>query len=217
MPKIFLSARDPISSYTHFLGAALSLAGLAGMMAQLAVGGVTNLTTIISSLLFCLSLIALYSASGFYHFIKASAQIIARMRKVDHAMIYVLIAGSYTPLLLKLFPAPLGLWLTIGIWGLAAAGILVKLCWMDAPRWLGTLLYILMGWAIALDFPALKALPVPAFALLAAGGLLYTAGGVIYACKRPNLTSSFGFHELFHLFVLAGSLCHYLMVLLYIA
>ena len=103
------------------------------------------------------------------------------------------------------------------IWGVALAGIVMKLCWINAPRWLGTTLYLLLGWAIAIDLPALAALPVPAVALLAAGGLLYTAGGLIYMIKRPNLSERFGFHEIFHLFVIAGSLCHYFLVLLYIA
>ncbi|MCI8648867.1 MAG: hemolysin III family protein [Anaerotruncus sp.] len=217
MPKFFQMARDPISSYTHFLGAALSLLGMAVMSVQLLLDANANLTTVISSLLFCLSLIALYSASGIYHFSRASAKVIAILRKLDHAMIYVLIAGSYTPLLLRLLPTPNNWLFTGGIWAAALLGITIKLCWMNAPRWLGTSLYILMGWAILIDLSALGALPAAAITLLAGGGVLYTIGGVIYMCKLPNFSPSFGFHELFHIFVLAGSLCHYLMVLFYIA
>lgn len=102
------------------------------------------------------------------------------------------------------------------MWAIAAAGILMKMFWLGAPRWLSTTLYILMGWAIAVDLPAVGALPLPGIVLLVAGGLAYTVGGVIYMVKRPNLSERFGFHEIFHLFVIAGSVCHYLMVLLYI-
>ena len=131
-------------------------------------------------------------------------------------MIYVLIAGTYTPLLLTLLPRPNNLIFTAAMWAVAAAGILMKMFWLGAPRWLSTTLYILMGWAIAVDLPAVGALPLPGIVLLVAGGLAYTVGGVIYMVKRPNLSERFGFHEIFHLFVIAGSVCHYLMVLLYI-
>ena len=217
MPRIFQKARDPISSYSHFIGAALSLIGLVAMAIQLALPPGQNPLNAVSCILFCLSLIALYSTSGIYHFSRAAANVLVVLRKLDHAMIYVLIAGTYTPLLLGLLPAPRAEVFTAVIWGVALAGIVMKLCWINAPRWLGTTLYLLLGWAIAIDLPALAALPVPAVALLAAGGLLYTAGGLIYMIKRPNLSERFGFHEIFHLFVIAGSLCHYFLVLLYIA
>lgn len=131
-------------------------------------------------------------------------------------MIYVLIAGTYTPLLFTLLPRPNNLVFTAAMWAVAAAGILMKMFWLGAPRWLSTTLYILMGWAIAVDLPAVGALPLPGIVLLVVGGLAYTVGGVIYMVKRPNLSERFGFHEIFHLFVIAGSVCHYLMVLLYI-
>lgn len=217
MPRIFQKARDPISSYSHFIGAALSLVGLAAMVVQLILTPGQSALNAVSCILFCLSLIALYSASGIYHFSRAAANVLVMLRKLDHAMIYVLIAGTYTPLLLKLLPVPRGAIFTATIWAVALAGIIMKLCWINAPRWLGTTLYLLLGWAIAVDLPALAALPASAIVLLAAGGLLYTAGGLIYMVKRPNLSERFGFHELFHLFVIAGSLCHYFLVLFYIA
>ena len=213
MPRIFLKARDPISSYTHFIGAWLSVIGLVVMGVHLAV---TPAVTAVSCILFCLSLIALYCASSIYHFTNAAAKIQTALRKLDHAMIYVLIAGTYTPLLLTLLPRPNNLIFTAAMWAVAAAGILMKMFWLGAPRWLSTTLYILMGWAIAVDLPAVGALPLPGIVLLVAGGLAYTVGGVIYMVKRPNLSERFGFHEIFHLFVIAGSVCHYLMVLLYI-
>lgn len=177
--------------------------------------GVTAVTAV-SCILFCLSLIALYCASSIYHFTNAAAKIQTALRKLDHAMIYVLIAGTYTPLLFTLLPRPNNLVFTAAMWAVAAAGILMKMFWLGAPRWLSTTLYILMGWAIAVDLPAVGALPLPGIVLLVVGGLAYTVGGVIYMVKRPNLSERFGFHEIFHLFVIAGSVCHYLMVLLYI-
>ena len=216
MPKIFAKARDPFSSYSHFIGAGLSLLGLIVMGVSLAVSGATVRLSV-STLLFCISLIALYCASGAYHFSKAPDRVIRLLRKLDHAMIYVLIAGTYTPILLNLFPAPQNVLFTIGIWGIAALGILLKLCRIDIPRWFGTSLYLLMGWAILFDLPSLAALPAAGILLLAAGGIFYTVGGVIYALKKPNLSKFLGFHELFHLFVIAGSICHYFMVLLFIA
>lgn len=216
MPAFFKRARDPVSSYSHFLGAALSFLGLIVMTVHVSMDG-GSMVTVLSSLLFCVSLIALYSASGIYHYSNAGGGVLQRLRKLDHAMIYVLIAGSYTPVLLAILPAKKGMIFTAGIWGVAAAGILFKLCWMDAPRWLGTMLYIVMGWAILVDPGALVNLSLPAVTLLAAGGVLYTVGGVIYIVKKPNFSASFGFHELFHVFVILGSVCHYFMVLLFIA
>ncbi len=217
MPKIFQKARDPISSYSHFVGAGLSLCGLVAMGIRLFLQPGVEVKSAISSLLFCVSLIALYCTSGIYHFSMSPPRVILILRKLDHAMIYILIAGTYTPLLLNLLPYPSNVGFTTAIWCVAAAGILMKLCWMNAPRWLGTLLYLLMGWAILVDIRALAAFPVPGTILLAAGGIFYTIGGIIYMLKRPNPTPAFGFHELFHLFVIAGSICHYFMVFLFIA
>ena len=131
-------------------------------------------------------------------------------------MIYVLIAGSYTPIVLCYMRPPHNYGFLALIWLIAAAGIAVKLVWIDAPRFLGTALYLALGWAIVLDFDVVLSMPAPAIALLAAGGIFYTIGGVIYIAKRPNLSPLFGFHEIFHLFVIAGSICHYLMVFLYV-
>ena len=139
-----------------------------------------------------------------------------RLKKLDHSMIYVLIAGSYTPIVLRYMPAPRSYVFLSVIWMIALAGIAVKLLWIDAPRLLGTALYLALGWAIAFDFGVVLSMPVPAILLLAAGGIAYTIGGVIYIAKKPNLGPMLGFHELFHLFVIAGSIFHYFMVFLYV-
>ena len=163
-------------------------------------------------LLFGLSLIALYSASAVYHYARAGEQVLRVLKKLDHSMIYVLIAGSYTPIVLKYMQAPGAYLFLMVIWGIALFGIAVKLVWIDAPRFLGTILYLLMGWAVIFRFDVVLSMPAPAITLLAIGGLSYTIGGVIYILKKPNLSQVLGFHELFHLFVLAGSVAHYLVV-----
>ena len=142
--------------------------------------------------------------------------LLRRLKKLDHSMIYVLIAGSYTPIILKFMPAPRSYIFLGVIWLIALTGIAIKLLWIDAPRLIGTALYLALGWAIAFDFGVVLSMPAPAIALLAAGGLAYTVGGVIYIAKKPNLGLMIGFHELFHLFVIVGSVCHYLMVFLYV-
>ena len=167
-------------------------------------------------LVFCLSLISLYSASSVYHFSGRGEAVLRRLKKLDHSMIYVLIAGSYTPIILKFMPAPRSYIFLGVIWLIALTGIAIKLLWIDAPRLIGTALYLALGWAIAFDFGVVLSMPAPAIALLAAGGLAYTVGGVIYIAKKPNLGLMIGFHELFHLFVIVGSVCHYLMVFLYV-
>ncbi len=216
MPCAFAKAREPFSSFSHFIGAVLSGVGLGVLVLRLLFGGSVPAPMAAAAVVFCLSLIALYSASSVYHFARRGEAALRRLKKLDHSMIYVLIAGSYTPIVLRYMAAPRSYVFLGAIWAIALAGIAVKLLWIDAPRFLGTILYLLLGWAIAFDFGVVLSMPAPAIALLAAGGLSYTAGGIIYIVKKPNPGPMLGFHELFHLFVIGGSVCHYLMVLLYV-
>ena len=216
MPRAFLRAREPFSSYSHFVGAVLSGVGLFAMLLRLLLDDAVSGQMAAAAVVFCLSLIALYSASSIYHFSGRGEAVLRRLKKLDHSMIYVLIAGSYTPVVLRFMPAPRSYVFLGAIWLVALTGIAVKLLWIDAPRLIGTALYLALGWAVAFDFGVVLSMPAPAIALLAAGGLAYTAGGIIYIAKRPNLSAVLGFHELFHLFVIAGSLCHYLMVFWYV-
>ncbi len=216
MPRVFRQAREPFSSYSHFVGAVLSGAGLLIVLLRLLFGGESNGKLAAAAVVFCLSLIALYSASSVYHFSGRGETVLRRLKKLDHSMIYVLIAGSYTPIILRYMAAPRCYAFLGAIWLIALAGIAIKLLWIDAPRFLGTALYLALGWAIAVDFNVVLSMPAPALALLAAGGAAYTVGGVIYIVKKPNLGPTLGFHELFHLFVIAGSVCHYALVLLYV-
>lgn len=211
MPRIFQKARDPFSCYSHFLGAVGSVIGLFLMLSH-AVRQHAGAMTMVSVSLFCLSLTALYTASAVYHYALAGEQTLRLLKKLDHSMIYILIAGSYTPIVLRYLKAPDSYLFLAVIWGIALFGIAVKLLWIDAPRLLGTILYLLMGWAVLFRLDVVLSMATPAIVLLALGGLSYTIGGVIYILKKPNCSPLIGFHELFHLLVLAGSLAHYLVV-----
>lgn len=214
--KNALIPRDPVSSYTHMAGAALSVAGLAVMIVQSVTGETFSGATLASAIVFGISLIALYSASAIYHFVKAGEKVITRLRKLDHSMIYVLIAGTYTPVALGFMRGWKAAAMIISMWAIAAFGIITKLIWLNAPRALYTVLYLAMGWGILFDVKTLFLMPRGAALLLLAGGLCYSAGAIIYMLKKPNFSKRFGFHEFFHIFVMLGSLFHFLMVLYYI-
>lgn len=202
--RIYLNrARDPISSYTHFIGAVCSVFIALALAIVSAVNGGSLLQTV-SVGVFGLSLTALYAASAAFHFYnKGNAVVQLRLRKLDHAMIYVLIAGSYTPISIRYMARPVG-FLAV-IWGIALTGILLKLVWMHAPRALSTAIYVAMGWAVVTRPDALANMPLPVIALIAAGGISYSLGAVIYVFKKPNISPVWGFHEIFHLFILLGS------------
>ena len=141
-----------------------------------------------------------------------------RLKKMDHMMIFVLIAGSYTPMCTIVLEGKAGLHLLVLIWGIAALGILFKAFWVTCPRWVSSVIYITMGWAALLAIGQIfHSMELAGFILLVVGGILYSMGGIIYALKIRELAPGFGAHEVFHLFVLAGSLCHYIMMLVYVA
>ena len=218
MVKLFRNAQDPVSCGTHALGAVLALAGgFAFLTRGLHAGGST--LALASAMCFCLSMIALYSASAIYHYYPGDAEsggVKRRLRKMDHSMIYVLIAGSYTPFSLVLLPQPKGARFCLAIWAVAIAGVLVKLLWMNAPRVLSTFFYLAMGWAVLFAWEDFKALGQPCLTLVALGGACYSVGAVFYAVKKPNISAEWTFHELFHILILAGSFFHYLAVYFYV-
>lgn len=212
---VFKKAQDPISSETHFWGAVFSMIGFI-IMIVIAYINKANSLTIFSIIVFGISLVLLYSASSIYHFCPYSKSFKNLLRKVDHSMIYVLIAGTYTPICFGFMPISNAIRFLSIIWILAAVGTLSKIFWLNAPRTLYTIIYLLMGWAIIFDFKVLTTMPTGALALLMAGGLSYSIGAFIYIIKKPNISEKFGFHELFHIFILIGTLFHFLCVLLYI-
>jgi hemolysin III len=209
--------REPINGLTHLAGGLLAAVGLVVLLATAARAGRAD--QLVAFGVFGLSLVALYTASTLYHLLPLSPAGIARLRRADHMAIFVLIAGTYTPFCLLALDGAWQAGLLGLIWGLALCGILLKFLWMDAPRWLSVALYLGMGWAALVAAPTLfRVVPPGGIAWVLAGGAVYSAGALIYGLKRPNpVPGVFGFHELWHLFVVAGSACHFWAVLHYVA
>ena len=217
MSQYLMKAREPISSFSHMIGAVVFAIATILLIAKALFVGSWSLEILVGVIVFGISLVALYSASAIYHYSNGSKHKILVLRKLDHSMIYVLIAGSYTPILLKFMAQREGLIFVSVMWLCAAVGVVIKLCWFNAPLWLQTVLYIAMGWAVLFDISIFKEMSGIALFLLVAGGISYTIGGIIYIVKKPNVSVKFGFHELFHIFILIGSAFHYLLVLFYVA
>ncbi len=209
--------REPINGLTHLAGAILSFVGLLAMVIKASLTTSSPLS-IAAVIIFGVSLILLYSASATYHMVIAKDKVIAFLRKLDHSMIFVLIAGSYTPFCLITLNGVTGWVLFSIVTGVAAAGILFKMVWFNCPRWLSTALYIALGWVIVFAFsPLSDLLSLAGVSLLVLGGILYTIGGIIYAVKPKFLEfKHLGFHEIFHIFIMMGSMAHFLCVFMYV-
>lgn len=207
--------REPVNALTHLSGAVLSLIGTIILLTYTTLP--LSPVTITSILIFGISLILLYTTSGIYHLVHTTDAVLARLRKLDHAMIFILIAGSYTPFCMLSLNGILK-WSIISIvWSLAILGISLKMFWMNMPRWLSTGFYIGMGWiALFALKPLYDSLSLGGFFFLLLGGIMYTIGGIIYGTKKPNFSPEFGFHEIFHIFVLLGSFCHYWAIFKYV-
>lgn len=206
--------KDPMSALTHFIG---FLAVIPVFICLLDLAD-TKLQQI-SFIVFGFSLLLLYGASTIYHTLRLSAEKTALLRRIDHMMIFVLIAGTYTPVCLVPLAGKWGTILLSAIWTIAVAGVFMKIFWMGAPRWLSTMIYVVMGWlSITAFMPLLKAVGWGGFGMLLGGGIAYTVGALIYALKKPNLAilKSFGFHEIFHVFVMIGSAFHIAFMFLYV-
>lgn len=205
--------REPASGFSHLAGAVLSVAALISLL-WIAINN-RDVWQIVSFSIFGASMILLYSASATYHLVNASENVVRILQKIDHSMIFILIAGTYTPICLTMLRGALGYRLLALIWSCAAAGIAMKMFFFNIPRLLYTGIYLIMGWiAVFVIVPLYRAGgPLPLLWLLA-GGLMYTAGGVIYALKKPDIFPGWlGFHEIFHIFVILGSAAHYVMIL----
>lgn len=214
--RFYKKLRDPVSGLTHAAGLFLSVAGLVLLVTYAALD--EKPWHIVSFSIFGMSLILLYTASSLYHLLPVGERTIAILRRIDHIMIYILIAGTYTPVCLVALRGPWG-WSLFGtVWGLALGGIVLKLFWMSAPRWFSTVIYLGMGWLVVIALaPLIDVMPPGGVIWLSVGGMFYTVGAVIYAIKKPNIIPGvFGFHELWHLFVMAGSFSHFWVMLQYI-
>lgn len=217
-PSHRVEVRDPYdglrpwSAITHGVGAALAVAGTVALLARSATLGKWLLFGLFA--VYGLSMICLYTASTLYHCLNVSVPGRLALRKYDHCSIYLLIAGSYTPLCLTVLRRSGGVPLVIAVWTLAVAGTVLTIAKLGIPRWLTSAIYIFMGWlALFAIVPIYRALPAEGFFWLLAGGVLYTVGGVLYAVKWPGRDNPrFGCHEIFHVFILLGSVAHFIMM-----
>ncbi|CUN65693.1 MAG: hemolysin III family protein [Sarcina ventriculi] len=208
--------REPLNSLTHLIGAFLSLIALI-LMLEKALALNSSTLSLVSVTIFGVSLILLYSTSSIYHLIIGNPKVIAFFRRLDHSMIFILICGSYMPFYLILLQGKDRIILTTIIITLTIAGILFKMFWFNCPRWLSTALYIGMGWIALFSFPLYKVISLYAFLWLLLGGIFYTIGGIIYGLKPKTLKlGRFGHHEIFHIFIIVGSLCHFISVFYYV-
>ncbi len=208
--------RQPVSGLTHLVAALLAVAGLVLLVVRAASDA--SAWHVVSFAVYGASLVLLFSASSLYHLLPLSPEGVQALRRVDHTMVAVLVAGTYTPICLVPLHGAWG-WSLFGvIWALAVAAIVIKLAWIDTPRWLSVSIYLVMGWlCVVAIYPLTQALPPGALAWLFAGGALYSVGAVIYARKRPDpLPGVFGFHEIWHLFVMAASFSHWWMMMRYV-
>jgi hemolysin III len=207
--------REPVNGLTHLFAA---IAAVVGLIALLIIGQ-ANIGKLVSLGIYGTSVILLFSASATYHMVKAKPMVLEILRKLDHSAIYLLIAGSYTPICYNMFT---GFWkwgLLIIVWSFALIGVAIKIFVIKAPRWTTAGVYLVMGWMVVFALKEmLTMLPVGALIWLAAGGLIYTLGAVIYITKIFDfLPGKFGFHEVWHIFVILGALAHFIAIIAYIA
>lgn len=210
--------KEPGSAITHFIGMLMAIFAAVPLLIKAA--GEPGRVYLVSAAVFIVSMILLYGASTTYHSLDLSEKTNTILKKLDHMMIFVLIAGSYTPICLLVLGGKTGTYMLILVWGVAIAGILIKAFWVFCPKWVSSVLYIGMGWICVLAFTKiLHALTPAAFGWLLAGGIIYTIGGIIYALKLPIFNGkhkNFGSHEIFHLFVMGGSFCHLVLMYKYV-
>jgi hemolysin III len=208
--------REPFSGLSHLLGAVLTLPAILFMLMKLPEQQFG--TYLASYTIFSISMFLMFGSSAIYHLMEISDQSIRKLKRIDHMAIFIMIAGTYTPYCLIGLEGILAWTMLSVIWGIAIVGILVKIYWLHAPRWLSTSLYVSMGWvALFIYEPLSQSLSNAAVDWLMAGGVVYTIGAVVYATKWPTIHAKyFDFHDLWHIFVLGGAACHFVSIALYL-
>lgn len=209
--RVAVYGKDPVAAGSHFVGLLLAVAGLVALVRV----SPAEPVKVASFAIYGGSLVALFLASSVYHFLDLGPRGNRWLRRFDHSAIFLLIAGTYMPVLLLLLEGSWRVSMVAVVGGFAVLGVAFKMLWIGCPRWIGTLLYLGMGWLAVIPGPVLlPRMPEGALSWLAAGGAAYTVGAVVYATKRPDpWPGRFGFHEIWHLFVLAGAAGHYVLVL----
>jgi hemolysin III len=209
-----LKIKEPVNTWTHLVSFVAAIVGLVFLIIM----SKNNIPKLAVMTIYGLALIFLYGASSIYHGVPTTPKKVLLLKKIDHIAIYFLIAGSYTPVF---YYGLEGAWrwvMLISVWSIALAGMVLKIWFIHVPRYLSVGLYLLLGWIILIPLKEIiKSFPLGAIILMAVGGVLYTLGAFIYATKILNFfPKRFGFHEVFHLFIIAGSIVHFVMMLIYI-
>lgn len=207
--------REPVNGLTHFFAALVALVGLIVLL----VVGWDGAGKVISLAIYGISLVLLFSASATYHMVSARPKVVEVLRKFDHAAIFLLIAGTYTPICFNMFSG-FWKWGILGIvWAFALVGISVKIFFIKGPRWLSATIYLVMGWLCIIAIQQmLTQLPAGALIWLLVGGIAFTLGAIVYATKAFNFfPGKFGFHEVWHIFVIVGALAQFIAIAFYIA
>ena len=217
MDRIKNYMREPVNGLTHFLGAVLAFGGLILLLDEAVTRG--TFSHVVAYSIFGSSMVLLYGASSLYHSLHADEEIISLLQRIDHSMIYVLIAGTYTPICLIVLDDAVGWTFLAIVWSIALGGIIKKFLYPSLPHAFSVFLYFLMGWAGVLLFPTLlDKLPVAFLLWIGVGGLSYTVGAIIFGIQKPDpVPGWFGFHEIWHLFVMAGTSAHFWAIYHYLS
>jgi hemolysin III len=212
---MFKNMREPVSGLTHYIAALVALVGLAALVIISRDDPLKQR----SLLIYGASLVLMFLASATYHLVRTRTKVTQFLRKLDHTAIYVLIAGTYTPLAFNRFSGIYRWGLLDAIWAIALAGVITKMIIIKGPRWLSAVTYVIMGWlALFAIKEMLRVLPAAALFWLVLGGVMFTLGAVIYATKAFNWKPGvFGFHEVWHIFVILGCVCHFILIAFYVA
>ncbi|MEO8609802.1 MAG: hemolysin III family protein [Chloroflexota bacterium] len=206
--------REPVNGFTHLAGAVLSAMGLIWLVIITA----NNTPKMMSLVIYGVSMILLYAASATFHLIKTTPEKLLWLRRFDHAAIYLLIAGTYTPLFYNLLEGSFRWWLLVVVWIVALAGAAYKLFFLQDSGLLSLACYVIVGSIGVVSIPqTLRVLPSGAIILIAIGVFFYLIGVVVFGLEKPNFYRYFGYHEIWHLLVMAGSFIHFIAILLYIA
>ncbi len=213
--KTIFPPREPFNAYSHYLGALIAAIWLVLLMLKASESPTGHK---VSFLVYGISVILMFLSSGIYHTLNVQNKTEELFRMFDHILIYVVIAGSYTPFCAILLEGGWQWGMLLGIWLFALGGVLKKIFWLNAPRWFSTLIYLLMGWVSVIVLPIIwNVLPHAFVYWIALGGLFYTVGAVIYGIQKPNpIPGYFGSHEIWHLFVMGGAFSHYWAIYRYL-
>jgi len=207
MPRLLKNFREPFNSLSHFFGAAVALVLLVLLMIKASSDPISYK---LSFLVYGVGILGMFLSSAFFHMYTGSEKVIRELNRIDHMMIFVMIAGTYTPVAAIGLEHPAGRNLLICVWVIAAIGIFKKTIWLDAPRWFSVSIFIAMGTIVVVVFPDLYQNFTSDFILwISIGGVFYIVGAIIYTIQKPNPLSWFGFHEIWHIFVLGGAFSHF--------